>query len=70
VQGGGRNVPVAVATGVGIGVLALICFKLGPVPSLVLVTVLVLLGVAEAYAAVRRGGYHPPPCSGWWRPSP
>jgi len=27
--------------------------------SLVLVTVLVLLGVAEAYAAVRRGGYHP-----------
>ena len=59
VQGGGRNVPVAVATGVGIGVLALICFKLGPVPSLVLVTVLVLLGVAEAYAAVRRGGYHP-----------
>jgi phosphatidate cytidylyltransferase len=56
---GGRNMRVAVGTGVLLGALALVCFALGTVASMVIVCVVVLLATAEAYAAFRRAHYHP-----------
>ena len=50
---------LAVATGLVLVVIALIVFHLGTVLTMVLVTSLVTIAAAEAYAAVRRGGYHP-----------
>jgi phosphatidate cytidylyltransferase len=57
--GAGRNVPVAIATGLGVALLALVCFAFGSVASLVLSTVVVTLAVAECYAALRRAGHRP-----------
>jgi len=54
-----RNVAAAIVSGVVLGALALVTFKLGPAPALVLVTVVVTMAAAEAYAAFRQGGYHP-----------
>jgi len=50
---------LAVATGLVLVVIALIVFHLGTVLTMILVTALVTIAAAEAYAAVRRGGYHP-----------
>ena len=50
---------MAIATGVVIVVVALACFKLGTVWTLALATVVVVLSVAECYAALRRGGRRP-----------
>jgi phosphatidate cytidylyltransferase len=58
-EGTGRNLPVAIATGVAIVLVALGCFKLGTVATLVLATVVVALSAAECYAALRRGGRRP-----------
>jgi phosphatidate cytidylyltransferase len=58
-EGTGRNLPVAIATGVGIVVLALLCLKIGTVATLVLATIVVTLAAAECYAALRRGGRRP-----------
>jgi CDP-diglyceride synthetase len=55
----GRDMQVAVAVGVAFGVVALICFKVGAVASAVLVTLVVVLAAAEAFAAFRRSQYHP-----------
>ncbi len=55
----GRNVPVAIATGVGIVVVALLCLKFGPVWTVTLSTIVVVMSVAECYAALRRGGRRP-----------
>ena len=54
-----RNVAAAVVSGVVLGALALITFKIGPAPAVALVTVVVTMAAAEAYAAFRQGGYHP-----------
>jgi len=56
---GGRDMRVAVISGVSLGVLALICFALGNLASICIVTVVVLLASAEAFAAFRRGQQHP-----------
>ena len=50
---------VAVGSGLLLGVAALICFSLGTVASMVIVTIVILLAAAEAYAAFRRAQYHP-----------
>ncbi len=55
----GRDMPVAIATGLGIAVVAVACFELGSVATLVLATVVVALAAAECYAALRRSGRHP-----------
>jgi len=55
----GRNMPVAVGTGVLIALLVLVTFNIGTVLAMALVTVVVALAAAEAYAAFRRGGQHP-----------
>jgi len=55
----GRNVPVAVATGVAIALVALACFAIGTVATVALATVLVTLAAAETFAALRRAGFRP-----------
>ena len=58
-QRAGRNLPVAVASGLVIGALALLAFNFGTVPSMVVVTVVISLAAIEAFAAFRRAGYRP-----------
>ena len=48
-----------VATGVAFGVVAIAAFLGGPVSSLALVMVVIVLALAEAYAVLRRSGYRP-----------
>jgi CDP-diglyceride synthetase len=55
----GRNMRVAVGSGVLLGIVALLCFAAGTVATMVIVCVVVLLATAEAYAAFRRAQYHP-----------
>jgi CDP-diglyceride synthetase len=55
----GRNMRQAIGTGVVFGVVALLCFAEGSVSSLVLCSAVILLAAAEAFAAFRRGHYHP-----------
>src|SRR5579875_1853478 len=54
-----RNVGAAVITGLVLGVLTLITFKIGSVAAMVLVTIVISLASAEAFAAFRRAGSHP-----------
>jgi phosphatidate cytidylyltransferase len=56
---GGRDMRVAIGVGVLFGVVGLGCFAAGTVATLILVTIVVLLATAEAYAAFRRAHYHP-----------
>jgi hypothetical protein len=56
---GGRDMRVAIGTGVLFGAVALICFAAGTVATLVLVTVLVVLATAEGYAAFRSAHHSP-----------
>jgi len=55
----GRNMRVAIGSAVVVGLVALACFKEGPVPSMVLVSAVVLLCAAEAFAAFRKAHSHP-----------
>jgi phosphatidate cytidylyltransferase len=55
----GRNMRLAVGSGLLLGIVALICFKAGNLPAMVIVTVVVLLAAAEAFAAFRKAQYHP-----------
>ena len=55
----GRDMRVAIGSGVLLGAVALACFAAGTVASMVIVCVVVLLATAEAYAAFRRAQYHP-----------
>jgi phosphatidate cytidylyltransferase len=56
---GGRDMRVAIGSGVLLGIAALVCFAAGNVASMVIVSVVLLLATAEAYAAFRRAHYHP-----------
>ena len=58
-NGGGRDMQTAVGIGAGLAVAALVVFKAGPKPALLLVTAIVALAAAEAYAVLRRAGYRP-----------
>ena len=55
----GRDMRMAVGSGLLLGAIALVCFALGNVATLVAVIAVVLLATAEAYAAFRRAHYHP-----------
>lgn len=57
--GGGRNVPQAAAVGIALAIIALIVFKAGPAPAMVLVEIVVVLAGFEFYGAVLRGGFRP-----------
>ncbi len=56
---GGRDMRVAVGSGVVLGIIALACFAAGTVATMVIASIVVLLASAEAYAAFRRSHYHP-----------
>ncbi|HWE66708.1 MAG TPA: phosphatidate cytidylyltransferase [Acidimicrobiales bacterium] len=55
----GRDMRVAIGSGVLLGLVALACFKAGTLASMVIVSAVVLLAVAEAFAAFRKAQYHP-----------
>ena len=55
----GRDMRLAVGSGLALGVIALVCFSQGNLPALAIVLVVVLLAAAEAFAAFRRAQYHP-----------
>ena len=59
VAAGGRDMTMAVVTGVGLGALALAAFKIGTGATVALVTVLLVLAAAEFFMALRRAGYQP-----------
>ncbi len=50
---------VRVGTGLAVAVVALLAFKAGTVPSLVLVVVVVTFAAGECFGALRGAGYHP-----------
>ncbi len=56
---GSRNLVVAIASGLAIGGLALLSLYLGPLPAVILCSVLVLLASMECYATLRRAHRHP-----------
>jgi CDP-diglyceride synthetase len=56
---GGRDMRVAIGSGVVLGIVALVCFAAGTVTTMIIASVVVLLATAEAYAAFRRAQYHP-----------
>ncbi|MBS1846718.1 MAG: phosphatidate cytidylyltransferase [Actinobacteria bacterium] len=58
-DGGGRDVPTAIAAGAGIGVVALICFALGSAVVAFLVTAVVAVAGVEYFGAAQRGGLRP-----------
>jgi CDP-diglyceride synthetase len=55
----GRDMRVAIGSGLLLGIAALACFAAGTVATMVIVCIVVLLASAEAYAAFRRAQYHP-----------
>jgi CDP-diglyceride synthetase len=55
----GRDMRVAIGSGVLLGAIGLACFAAGTVASMVIVCIVILLATAEAYAAFRRAQYHP-----------
>lgn len=56
---GGRDMGTAVGIGAALGAVALICFRAGPVPSMLLATIVVTLAAVEVFAVLRRAGYRP-----------
>lgn len=58
-RGPGRNLPLAIATGVGILAVALTAFAAGPSWAVVFCTVVVTLAAAETYEVQRRAGARP-----------
>ncbi len=56
---GGGSAGVRVGTGIAVAVIALLAFKLGTVPSVVLSTIVVTFAAGECFGVLRRAGYHP-----------
>jgi CDP-diglyceride synthetase len=56
---GGRSIGLRVGTGIAVAVIALLAFKLGTVPSLVLCMIVVTFAAGECFGVLRRAGYHP-----------
>lgn len=57
--GGDRNLVTAVAVGVGLVVLGLACFRLGALPTALLVTAVVTFAAFEYFTSVRVAGHNP-----------
>jgi phosphatidate cytidylyltransferase len=57
--GAPRDLQQAMVLGLGLGGLALLCFKLGPLTSMLLVTAVVMLAAVEVFDVLRRAGYKP-----------
>jgi phosphatidate cytidylyltransferase len=56
---GQRRIGQAAAVGIAMAVVALLAFKAGPIPALLLVEVIITAAGFEYYAAVQRGGFRP-----------
>ncbi len=56
---GGSSIGIRVGTGVAAAVVALLAFKLGTVPSVVLSAIVVTFAAGECFGVLRRAGYHP-----------
>ncbi len=56
---GGSSIGIRVGTGIAVAVVALLAFKLGTVPSLVLSAVVVTFAAGECFGVLRGAGYHP-----------
>jgi phosphatidate cytidylyltransferase len=54
-----RNAVVATATGIVLAGVAVLCFANGPVPVLVLASVILAVAAGETFGAVRLSGYQP-----------
>ena len=54
-----KNVPLATVTGCILAAVILILFEIGTVPVMVLISLVLLVAAAEAYAAFRAVGVHP-----------
>jgi CDP-diglyceride synthetase len=57
--GTGRDLPVAIITGVVIAALVMVTFDIGTLLAMVLVVAVVTVAAAEVFAAFRRSGEHP-----------
>ena len=57
--GAPRDLQQAVVLGVGLAAVALICFKLGPLTSMLLVFAVVMMAAVEVFDVLRRAGYKP-----------
>ncbi len=55
----GSSIGIRVGTGIAAAVVALLAFKLGTVPSLVLSVVVVTFAAGECFGVLRGAGYHP-----------
>ncbi len=58
-DGGDRNLPVAIASGLGLAALMLVCFVTTPVAGAIFAAAVVMVASGEAFAAFRRGGRSP-----------
>ena len=54
-----RNTVVATATGIVLAGVAVLCFANGPLPTLVLASVILAVAAGETFGAVRLSGYQP-----------
>ena len=59
VGSGGRNVPLAAAIGIGIALVALLLFKAGPAPTVLLIEVVLVAAGLEFFGALQRSGFRP-----------
>ncbi len=55
----GRDMTMAVVTGLALGALALTAFRIGTDAAVALVTIFLVLAAAEFFMALRRAGYQP-----------
>jgi CDP-diglyceride synthetase len=55
----GSSIGIRVGTGIAVAVIALLAFKFGTVPSLVLSAVVVTFAAGECFGVLRHAGYHP-----------
>jgi CDP-diglyceride synthetase len=55
----GSSIGIRVGTGIAVAVIALLAFKLGTVPSVVLSAIVVTFAAGECFGVLRRAGYHP-----------
>jgi CDP-diglyceride synthetase len=58
-QAAGSSLGIRVGTGIAVAVVALLAFKLGTVPSLVLSVIVVTFAAGECFGVLRKAGYHP-----------
>jgi phosphatidate cytidylyltransferase len=57
--GGRRDMGPAVGVGLALGLAAILAFRAGPVPAMILVLVIITLAAVEVFDVLRRAGYRP-----------